>query len=303
MSLKLRGIFLIIFSLVSVGLLVNGSYVIAADEGSKNKVIKIGWMAWPENEALMGTAKVVLEEKMGYKVKPIFLDVGVAMESLAAGEIDVMFELCVPSYHGKYWDKIANKVFIAGNSYTFAEGALYVPNYVPKEEVKSIRDLKELEARKKFGAKIIGIDPGSGQNQMTENTIKAYDLDYKLIAGSEAANLATLKKAVAKRKWIVTSLWTPHHIWGSVDARPLEDPLGTMGFPDFCANAIRKDIMKDFPREVGRFLARFHLPLAEIHKIMSWMAKEKLKPTEAGKRYVMENPNRVHYWITGEIKE
>ena len=29
----------------------------------KNK-IKIGWMAWTENEALMGTAKAVLEDKV-----------------------------------------------------------------------------------------------------------------------------------------------------------------------------------------------------------------------------------------------
>ena len=61
--------------------------------------------------------------------------------------------------------------------------------------------------------------------------------------------------------------------------------------------------MQHHPTEVGEFLARFHLPLADVHKMMAWIAKDKMSPIEAGRKFVKENPNRVHYWITGEIKE
>jgi ABC-type proline/glycine betaine transport system substrate-binding protein len=33
------------------------------------------------------------------------------------------------------------------------------------------------------------------------------------------------------------------------------------------------------------------------------MVKDRLKPKDAGERYIRENPNRVYCWITGEIKE
>jgi len=294
----------VILRSICVGLMVflivlSYSYVDAAEK----KPIKIGWMAWTENEALMGTAKAVLEDKMGYQVQDIFLDIGVAVESLSAGEIDVMFELCVPSYHGNYWKEMASKIFIAGNSYPVAKPGLYIPNYIPKEMVNSIEDLNKPEVRKKFGGKIIGIDPGSGTNQITERTIKGYGLDYELVAGSEAGSLAILQKAVNKKDWSIHALWTPHYIFGQIDSRPLLDPKRVMGAPDFCANAVRIDFYKHHPIEVGKFLARFHLPLADVQKIMAWIAKEKLSPVEAGRRFVKENPNRVHYWITGEMKE
>ena len=109
MKLKIKGIVLGIVCcfLFTVELQIVSAGLIFAAEEAKQRPIKIGWMAWTENEALMGTAKAVLEEKMGYKVEDIFLDVGVALESLSAGKIDVMFELCIPNYHSQYWDKIS----------------------------------------------------------------------------------------------------------------------------------------------------------------------------------------------------
>jgi len=298
-KLKVSALGISIICLIFFGLKINTLY---ANTGQK-KPIKIGWMAWTENEALMGVAKAVLEDKLGYEVKDVFLDVAVAYEAIAAGEIDVMFEVCVPNYHGNFWKKVSKDIFISGCSYTFSEAALYIPNYIPKDKVRSIYDLKKPEVRKKCRARIIAIDAGSGQNQITERTIKAYKLDYDLISGSEASNLAALRKAVDKKAWSVHSLWNPHYIWGLIDARPLEDPLGTMGFPDFAGTAVRINFMKDYPRVVGRFLARYHLPKSEICKIMIWIAEEKMSAVQAGRRYLKENPKRVHYWITGEIGE
>lgn len=112
-----------------------------------------------------------------------------------------------------------------------------------------------------------------------------------------------MQKAVDKKNWTIHSLWTPHYIFGEIDARPLLDPKKVMGSPDFCCNAVRIDFLKHHPTEVGEFLARFHLPLADVHRMMAWIAKDKMTPIEAGRRFVKENPNRVHYWITGEMKE
>lgn len=305
MSKKKRIILVSIFYIgfVVFGFMLNGPNIIAASEDPKDRPIKIGWMAWTENEAMMATSKLVLEEIMGYKVEPVFLELGVAIEALASGKIDVFFELSVPSYHLNYWKQVATKIWIAGNCYPFCQASLYVPNYIPIEEVRSINDLKKPEIKKKFGAKIIAIDPGSGTNQITERTIKAYNLDYKLISGSEAGNLATLMKAVDKKAWSIHSLWTPHYIWGVVDARALEDPLHAMGAPDLTVTAVRQDLMMHTTKEVGKFLSRFHFPMKEIQKVMAWISKDGMSSAQAARKYVKENPKRVHYWITGEIKE
>jgi glycine betaine/proline transport system substrate-binding protein len=298
-KLKYATLFTICVGIVTGLIVLSISY----SHAQEKKPIKIAWMAWTENEAMMGTAKAVLEDKMGYPVEDIFLDFGVAMESLATGKVDVLFELSVPNYHLNYWKEMANKIFIAGSCYPWAKPGLYIPNYIPKEMVNSIEDLKKPGIREKFGGKIIGIDPGSGTNQITERTIKGYGLDYELVAGSEAGSLAILQKAVSKKDWTIHALWTPHYIWDIVDARPLLDPKVIMGFPDFATTAVRIDFMKHHSTEVGEFFSRFHLPLKDIHMLMAWIAKEKMSPEEAGRRYVKENPNRVHYWITGEIKE
>lgn len=58
--------------------------------------------------------------------------------------------------------------------------------------------------------KIIGIEPGAGIMQKTEDAIKDYDLDYTLVSSSSAGMASELTKAINNKKWIVVTGWTPH---------------------------------------------------------------------------------------------
>lgn len=60
-------------------------------------------------------------------------------------------------------------------SYSEARIGLVVPDYVPISRIEELNADKE-----RFGAKIVGIDAGSGIMKVTNDAISAYQLDFTL---------------------------------------------------------------------------------------------------------------------------
>lgn len=96
--------------------------------------------------------------------------------------MDVWMPVTMEDYMKQYGDKLE----VIGDIYDGARIGLVVPDYV------TINSIEELNAEKeRFSGQIVGIDAGAGIMKATDQAIKDYGLDYKLMTSSGPAMTAS----------------------------------------------------------------------------------------------------------------
>jgi glycine betaine/proline transport system substrate-binding protein len=268
---------------------------------SSTKSIRLGWTAWADAEVVTSLAEKLLEQRMGYRVDRVMTDIGIQYQAVANGDLDIMLMAWLPLTHRNYWEKVRDKVVNLGPLYMGRLGWV-VPDYVPKDQLTAISDLQNPEVAKKVGAQIQGIDPGSGLMQASERAMQKYPLDQlKLVSASGAAMTAVLDRAYRQQRWVVVTAWQPHWIFARYKLRFLEDPQRVLGGDERIHAIARQGFAEDFPREVTEFFTRMYFPDAELAAIL--LDAQENNVEDAVDRYIRQHPRRIHYWVTGEIKE
>lgn len=258
--------------------------------GDTSKKVKLGYVNWAEGIAMTNLAKVVLEEKMGYKVEMTEADPGVIFTSLAEGDTDAFLDGWLPVTHKSYMDKYKDKLLDLGISFKGAKIGLVVPKDT------DINSIEELKANKdKFNGKIIGIDAGAGIMETTKKAVSEYGLDMELMEGSEPAMLTMLKDAIDKKQPIVITGWSPHWKFAKWDLKFLEDPKNVYGKAEDIHKLARLGLDKDMP-EVAEFLKNFTMDEKQLGDLMAAIADGK-KPSEAAKEWMNNNEDVVNSWI------
>jgi len=149
--------------------------------------------------------------------------------------------------------------------------------------------------------KIIGIDPGAGIMQATEQALKDYKLDkWQLIEGSSAAMTAALKKAYDKKEPIIITGWNPHWMFAKYDLKYLDDPKGAYGSSEEIHTIARKGLEKDQP-DAYKVLSQFKWSEDDMGKVMLDI-QEGTKPDEAAAKWVKDNQDKVAKWTDGANK-
>jgi glycine betaine/proline transport system substrate-binding protein len=265
---------------------------------AQGKEIKIGWTAWSDAEAVTRVTKQILEQKMGYKVKLVLLDIALQYSALANGDIDVMEMAWLPSTHADYYAKVKDKVEDLGVLYGGASLGWVVPDYVPKGKLSAIPDLKKKAVRDQLGGKIVGIDPGAGLMRLSKKAIEDYGLsDYQLVASSGAGMTAALKRAVTRKEWVVVTGWRPHWMFGAFKLRYLNDPKKALGGAEQIHALARKGFKEADPK-VAAFVSRINIPLGELEKLM--YQAEQTSYEKAAAQFIKTHPKLVNYWVTGK---
>ncbi|UEM20608.1 glycine betaine ABC transporter substrate-binding protein [Skermanella mucosa] len=273
---------------------------LAGPAQAAEKKINIGWTAWSDAEAVTKLAKKIMEDRMGYTVQLTMADIGIQYQGIASGNLDAMLMSWQPLTHKPYLDKVGQDVDDLGPMYTRAKLGWVVPAYIPESELKSIEDLSKPEVKEKLGSKIQGIDPGAGLMQASETALKDYGLtDYQLISASDAAMLAGVERAERRKEWIVATSWSPHWMFAKHELRYLEDPKGSLGGLESVNKLVRKGFYQDQP-EAYEFLGRMVLPLADVEAIM--FEAQGSSYEQAVDNYIKNNPERIEYWVTGQMK-
>ncbi|NNC22569.1 glycine betaine ABC transporter substrate-binding protein [Salinisphaera sp. USBA-960] len=260
--------------------------------------IKVGYSSWSEDVLEAKLLKRLLEKRYGCEVQTQRLSVGVKFQALAKRDIDVMFEAWFPKTHKSYWEKFSTKMWNVGPLYMGAQLGWAVPDYVPKDEVSSIKDLKKDSVRKKMGGKVQGIDPGSGLMQHSQDAMTDYGLnDYNLIKASGTAMTAALQRAIDNKEWTVVTLWTPHWAFGRFDLRFLDDPKGSLGAVEHSDKLVRAGFYQDYPT-VAAMLSRMTISLSTLQGFM--YDADQTSNKKAIDKFIKEHANDVHYWMTGK---
>jgi glycine betaine/proline transport system substrate-binding protein len=280
---------------VGVGLGSAGA-VQAADD-----TVEIGYFNWSDALFTSHVAEYVISEKMGEKVEMTKADPAAVYQALGSGDIDFHTDAWLPETHADYYDEVAQKTVNLGPVYSRARLGWVVPEYVPEGKLDSIEDLKSDAVREKLDGKIIGIGPGAGLTRLSKETMTEYglkDAGYNLVISSGSGMTAALKRAIENEEWIVVTGWSPHWKFGRWDLRYIDDPKGTLGQIERADLMARKGFYRENPA-VYEMLDRMTIPLADVQAGMD--EGEQSSYEAAAKQYVNNHPERVNFWITGEM--
>jgi len=252
--------------------------------------LSIGYVdGWSDSVATTFVASEIIKQKLGYDTKLMPVAAGIMWQGVATGKLDMMLSAWLPVTHGEYWAKNKDKVVDYGNNFKDAKIGLIVPEYV---KAKTVGDLATDDSFKK---KIVGIDAGSGVMIKTDQAIKDYGLDYKLVASSGAAMTAELARAEDKKESIAVTGWVPHWMFAKWKLRFLEDPKGVYGAAETVDSVGSLELEKKAP-DVVAFLKKFQWASADEIGTVMLAVQNGEKPEAAAKAWVAAHPDRVAQW-------
>ena len=263
---------------------------VACNPDSGKKKISIAYANWLEGIAMSHLAKVVLEEK-GYEVELLNADVAPVFASVSRKKADVFMDAWLPVTMKDYIDQYGDQIEFIGEVYDSARVGLVVPQYV------TIDSIGELAAHKgQFSSEIVGIDAGAGIMKATDQAIKDYGLDYKLMTSSGPAMTASLKKAIDKKDWIVVTGWTPHWMFDRFKLKVLQDPKLIYGNTESIHTIAWKGFSEKDPF-AAELLGNIRLTDAEISSLMTALEEAQTTERQAARQWMEEHQELVNSWI------
>lgn len=274
----------------SAGLAMSAAVGMAA--AADKPVITIGYVdGWSDSVATTHVAAEVIREKLGYEVKLMPVAAGIMWQGVARGKLDAMLSAWLPGTHGAYYEKMKDKVVNLAINYPDARIGLIVPEYV------SANSIADLQAQKDaFGGRVVGIDAGAGVMIKTDEAIKQYGLDYKLVASSGSGMIAELTRAENEKKPVVVTGWVPHWMFAKWKLKFLDDPKKVYGDTEH-VDTVANPALEAKAKPVWEFLKKFGWRDGnEVGQVMLAI-QEGAKPEDAAKQWVAANPGRVKDWV------
>ena len=251
--------------------------------------VELGYVEWDSEIASTHVVQAVLQD-MGYDTKITPVDAGIMFQGVADGSFDGMVAAWLPGTHKAYMEEVGDKVEDLGANLKGAKIGLVVPTYVTIDSIAEMNSVKD-----KFEQRIVGIEPGAGIMQATEDAIKDYELDYELQDSSSAAMAASLEKAINAEEWVAVTGWTPHWKFAKWDLKYLDDPKGVYGGEEEIHSLARQGLKNDMP-EVYTLLDNFNWEPADMAAVMIKI-QDGTDPADAAREWVDNNPDKVDAWL------
>ena len=253
--------------------------------------LKLGYVnGWDDSVASSHVANEIIQSKLGYPVKLQAVEPALMWQGLARGHLDFSTTAWLPATHGEYFKKYQDKVSVLGTNYEGAKIGLVVPEGFAAKSIEDLNDYTD-----QLDGKITGIDAGAGVMRRTEDAIKAYDLDLRLMPSSGPGMATALTRAMKADKPIVVTGWIPHWMFAQWKLRFLDDPKGVFGEAERVDTVANPGLTEKAP-EAAAFLKKFSWSAEEIGSVMLAI-REGASPEEAAKQWVESNPEQVASWL------
>lgn len=255
--------------------------------------IRFGYVLWDSEIASTHVLAAVIEDELGYETDLIAVDAGPMYIGLAQGDLDLSVSVALPVTHANYWEQYGDRLIDLGRNLDGAFVGLVVPEYVT---VDSLADLNEYADR--FDGQIIGIDPGAGIMDLTEQALEVYGLtDFELVDGSDPAMIAALDRAVERGDWIVITGWDPHWKWVVYDLKYLEDPEGLYGEIQGSNTVITPEFAEKAPEDLLNLLDNFYWSPDDMGVVMLDINQHDVDPWDAARDWIANNREIVESWL------
>ena len=272
---------------VALALAATTGLVQAADKPT----IKIGYVeSWSDSVATTYVAAEIIKKKLGYQVELVPVEAGLMWQGVARGDLDATLSAWLPVTHEAYYAKLKDKVVDVGVNYPGAKIGLIVPDYVT---AKTVGDLQAQKAG--FEGRIVGIDAGAGVMKKTSEAIRAYGLDYQLVASSGTGMAAELGRSIKAKKDIAVTGWIPHWMFAKWKLKFLEDPKKIYGEEEHVDSVVNPGL-EGKAKPVVAFLKKFTWKPEEIGAVMLDVENGS-KPAAAAEKWVAANGARINGWV------
>lgn len=252
--------------------------------------IQIGVPAgWDEGRAVSHLWAAILEEK-GFTVELEDAEIGPIFADLASDEgYDLLFDAWLPQTHQSYIDQFGDDIADMGIWYEGAALTIAVNDDAPITSLAELADNAD-----EFDNRIVGIDPGAGLTQATEEkVIPTYGLEgMDFVISSTSSMLAELKSAQQDGRNIVVTLWRPHWAYDEYDIRDLEDPENTLGTAEEIHTFSRATFADDYP-QAAEWISNFTFSDDQLASLENIMFNENDGNDDAGsvQQWLEENPD------------
>ncbi len=229
----------------------------AAAPPQEKIALKLAANPWSASKLNVAIAKILLEEKLGYKVEIVDIDENAQWPALAKGDLHASLEVW-PSGHAanvaEYIDK-QKAVENGGPLGVVGKIGWYIPTYLLKDhpELATWEGFTKPETAKLFATAETG---DSGQFLTGDPSWVQYDadiiqnlkMDFKVITGgSEEAVLSAVSAAYSRQAPVLFYFWTPHSIHAKYDLTEVKLPEHT----DACYAKIESHgVDCDYPSDV-----------------------------------------------------
>lgn len=287
------GIFALVGLLLSFGS--EGAYdSTLTDDTEYRTTITLSHNSWDDGIGTTAVLTNVLRDE-GFEVELVQLDPAILFNSIATGDSDVSV---VPweITHSPYIDEYGEQIHYIGAHAEGAANGAVVPTYM--EDVNSIEDLTD-EANQIFTS----IEPGAVIIEQAQAAIDAYDNlnGWEVQPSSTGAMLTSLRQAYENEEEIVMTGWKPHWKFFEFDLKMLEDPEGTFGVDEDILKISRIGFAEENP-VAYQIIDNFSWSIEDMQQVMLYL-QEDITPSEAGRKWMDENPEKVAEWTEGITTE
>ncbi len=274
----------------------------AASEPASCKTVRFSDVGWTDITATTAATSVLLQG-LGYEPEAQVLSVPVTYASMKNGDIDVFLGNWMPTMEGdiKPYREDGSVdtlgVNLEGAKYTFA-----VPSYVAEGGLRDFADIAKF--KDKLDGKIYGIEPGNDGNRLILDMIAkdAFKLKgFELVESSEQGMLAQVRRAVARKEWIVFLGWEPHPMNSNFKLAYLSGGDDWFG-PNFGGATVYTNTRAGYVEEcpnVGRLLNNLRFTLAMENEIMGAILDDGVEPNKAAAAWLKKNPGTLDGWLEG----
>ncbi len=290
--------------------------------GGGGEAITLAVNPWTGSAVNAYVAQAVIEANLDTTVEIIDIDENATWVGLDDGSIDAVLEVWPSGHAADYETYITGKgsVVDIGKLGPSAKIGWYVPTFVIDEhpELATWEGFKDPELAKLFATAESG---DLGQFTMGDPSYVTFDeqiianlelpLKY-VVAGSEAALLTAIDKAIADKQPILLQFWKPHWKQLEVDLTEVKLPdvtdeclasaaAGDGGYAcDYAVDELYKAAnagLEEKNAAVFNLLSKLTLTTEQQSEIAGYVDRDGMTPADAAKKWVDANTDVWQAWL------
>lgn len=271
--------------------------------------------AWVGYTASASVVSYVAKDKLGCTVNQKDLNEQVAWQGFESGEIDVIIENWAHADLKKKYIDTAKVAEIAGKNGNVGQIGWFVPPWMAAKypdilDWRNLNKYADMFKTSESGDKgqLLDGDPAFVTNDAA--LVKNLNLNYKVVySGSEAALITAFRDAEKNKKPLLGYFYSPQWFLAEVPLKMVKLPPYTEGC-DADAQAVKCGYPEDqLDKIISTKFSQSGSPAVKLVKNFTWtnadqnevallIAKDKMSPEAAAKKWVDANPDKVEAWLT-----
>ena len=269
------------------------------------------WVGYEADAAVVG---YVAEKDLGCKVTKKDLKEQVSWQGFGTGEVDAILENWGhDDLKKKYIDNEKTAVN-AGPTGNIGVIGWYVPPWLAKEHP----DITNWQNLNKY-ANLFKTSESGGKGQLLDGDpsyvtndaalVKNLNLNFKVVyAGSETALIQAFRQAESKKKPVIGYFYEPQWFLSEVPLVKVNLPAYKTGcdanaakiacdYPEYKLDKIVSKKFADSGGPAFQLVKNFRWTNDDQNLVAKYIAEDKMKPEDAGKKWVEANRSKVEAWL------